>query len=84
MKETRRDVFVREAEMQTQKALDALWALSKCAVKYRDECTPEDVKVIFSAIHKQLKATEEAFGQKRFTLRQDADAVPAKTKVEIR
>lgn len=68
-KETKRERFVRVAEQRTQKVLDDLKALSKCAHPVVYEMTDEDVEKIFAAIEDAVKdARATMTGQKRFTL----------------
>lgn len=68
-KETKRDRFIRVAEQRTQKVLDDLKTLSKCAHPAVYELTDEDVEKIFAAIEEAVKdARATMTGQKRFTL----------------
>lgn len=68
-KETKRERFVRVAEQRTQKVLDDLKTLSKCAHPSVYEMTDEDIEKIFAAIDEAVKdAYATMTGQKRFTL----------------
>lgn len=68
-KETKRARFVRVAEQRTQKVLDDLRALSKCAHPAVYELTEEDVEKIFTAIEAAVQdARATMTGHKRFTL----------------
>lgn len=68
-KETKRERFVRVAEMRTQKVLDDLKALSKCARHDCYEFSDEDVVRIFEEIEKELQSAKDSFaGLKRFSL----------------
>lgn len=69
IKETKRSRFIRVAEQRTQKVLDDLKALSKCAHPAVYELTDEDVEKIFAAIEAAVQdARATMTGQKRFTL----------------
>ena len=68
-KETKRARFIRVAEQRTQKVLDDLKALSKCAHPAVYELTEEDVEKIFAAIEVAVQdARATMTGQKRFSL----------------
>lgn len=68
-KETKRARFVRVAEQRTNKILDDLHALSKCAHPAVYEYTEADVEKIFGAIEEAVRdARATMTGQKRFTL----------------
>lgn len=65
----KRDRFVRIAEMRTQKVLDDLTALSKCAAPESYVYTQKDVEKILGAIEAQVQAVRDRFaGAKKFTL----------------
>lgn len=71
--ESKRERFVRIAESRTNRILDQLKLLGNCANKHNYDYTDEDVKKIFSAIEKEVKAAKGKFnGQdaesRRFTL----------------
>lgn len=71
--ESKRDRFVRIAESRTNRILDQLKLLGNCANKHNYDYTDEDVRKIFSAIEKEVKAAKGKFnGQdaesQRFTL----------------
>ena len=73
-KETKRERFVRVAEMRTQKVLDDLKALSKCARHDCYEFSDEDVVRIFEEIEKELLSAKDSFaGLKRFSLGRDKE-----------
>ena len=68
-KETKRERFIRVAEMRTQKVLDDLHALSKCASTAIYEYTEEDLKQIYGAIERELQEVKDTFaGLHRFSL----------------
>lgn len=68
-KEIKRERFVRVAEQRTQKVLDALHMLSKCAATVNYEYTDEDVEQILAAIEKGVQEVRDTFsGRNRFTL----------------
>ena len=68
-KETEHERFVRVAEMRTQKVLDDLKALSKCARHDCYEYSEEEVEKIFGAIEAEFQAVKDTFaGLKRFSL----------------
>lgn len=74
MAETKRDRFVRIVENRTNKILDMLRLLANCANKSNYEYDEEDIKQIFAAIEKEVKATKNAFlgidtKEERFTLK---------------
>ncbi len=71
IKETKRDAFLRLAEKRTNAVLERIRVLSNCANPYAYEYGEEDVRKIFSAIEKELKAARAKFDQgnrRRFTL----------------
>mgnify|MGYP000951489424 CR=1 FL=1 len=61
MAESKRDRFVRIVENRTNKILDMLRLLANCSNKSNYEYTDEDIKQIFAAIEKEVKATKNAF-----------------------
>lgn len=69
MNEVKRDRFIRIAEQRTQKVLDDLKSLSKCASNASYEYTAEEAQQIISAIEGQLQVVRNSFaGAKRFSL----------------
>lgn len=75
MAETKRSRFVRIAENRTNKILDMLRLLANCANKSNYEYDEDDVKQIFAAIEKEVKATKNAFlgietKEERFALKE--------------
>ena len=73
-KETKRARFVRVAEQRTNKILDDLHALSKCAHPAVYEYTEADVEKIFAAIEEAVREARDALnGSKRFSLTQSKD-----------
>lgn len=74
MSETKRDRFVRIVENRTNKILDMLRLLANCANKSNYEYDEDDIKQIFTAIDKEVKATKNAFlgidsKEERFSLK---------------
>lgn len=72
--ENKRERFVRIVEARTNKILDMLRLLANCANKSNYEYDEEDIKQIFAAIDKEVKATKNAFlglesKEERFSLR---------------
>lgn len=70
-KETKRETFVRLASKRTEAVIDRVRVLSNCANPYAYEYTDEDVRKIFSAIEKELRAARAKFQareQKSFSL----------------
>ena len=59
--ENKRDRFVRIVEARTNKILDMLRLLANCANKSNYEYDEEDIKQIFSAIDKEVKATKTKY-----------------------
>ena len=69
-KETKQERFVRVAEMRTQKILDDLHSLSKCAAPAVYEYTEEQLQKIYKAIENGLQDVKDTFaGLHRFTLK---------------
>ena len=60
-KETKREKFVRLAEMRTNKILKMMQLLGNCSSKANYEYTEEDVKKIFNVLEKELKNTKNKF-----------------------
>lgn len=72
--ENKRDRFIRIVEARTNKILDMLRLLANCANKSNYEYSEEDIKQIFSAIDKEVRATKNAFlglesKEERFSLK---------------
>lgn len=72
-KESKRERFVRVAESRTNKIIDMLRLLGNCANSSNYEYNDEDVRKIFAAIEKEVKAAKGAFmgievKKERFTL----------------
>ena len=72
--ENKRERFVRIVEARTNKILDMLRLLANCANKSNYEYNEEDIKQIFAAIDKEVKATKNAFlglesKEERFSLK---------------
>ena len=71
MSSTKRDRFVRVAEVRTRKVLDDLHSLSKCAAQVSYEYTAADVEKILGAIEQGLQEVRDSFaGKKRFALQE--------------
>jgi hypothetical protein len=71
MTETKRDAFKRLATKRTTAVIERIRVLSNCSNPYAYEYTEEDVKKIFGAIEKELKAARVKFLQnenRSFTL----------------
>lgn len=60
-KETKRQKFVRLAEMRTNKILKMMQLLGNCSSRTNYEYTEEDVKKIFNVLEKELKNTKNKF-----------------------
>lgn len=72
MNEVKRKRFVRLAEARTQKVLDDLRSLGKCAAPESYEYTQEDVEQILAAIEEGLQGLRDTFaGKKRFSLHEE-------------
>ena len=74
MTENKRERFVRIDENRTNKILDMLRLLANCANRSNYEYDDDDIKQIFAAIDKEVKATKNAFlgidtKEERFTLK---------------
>lgn len=59
--ENKRERFIRIAEARTNKIIDMLRLLGNCSNKSNYDYTDEDVKQIFAAIDKEVKAARNAF-----------------------
>ena len=75
MAESKRDRFVRIVENRTNKILDMLRLLTNCANKSNYDYDEDDIKQIFAAIEKEVKATKNAFlgidyKEERFSLKE--------------
>lgn len=75
MAESKRDRFVRIVENRMNKILDMLRLLANCANKSNYEYDDEDIKQIFAALDKEVKATKNAFlgidsKEERFSLKE--------------
>lgn len=75
MAESKRDRFVRIVENRTNKILDMLRLLANCANKSNYDYDDDDIKQIFAAIDKEVKATKNAFlgidsKEERFSLKE--------------
>ena len=57
--ENKRERFVRVAENRTNRALASIKAIGACANKNNYEYTEEDIKKIFLALERQIKATKD-------------------------
>lgn len=75
VRETKRERFVRIAEGRTNKILEILESLGKCANPSSYEYTAKDVEKIFGALQNELNETKKKFTRtkekgkkKRFTL----------------
>jgi len=72
--ETKRERFVRLAEVRTNKIIDMLKLLGNCSNTVNYEYTDADVKKIFAAIEHELKNTKakyngsDSVNEERFTL----------------
>ena len=74
-KVTKKERFVKVAEVRTQRVLDALHSLGKCAAPESYEYTEEDVQKIVEAIEKEVQWVRDCFtGKNRFTLSQDEES----------
>ena len=75
MAESKRDRFVRIVENRTNKILDMLRLLANCANKSNYDYDEDDIRQIFAAIEKEVKATKNAFlgidyKEERFSLKE--------------
>ena len=61
MSETKKDRFIRIAEARTNRTLESLRLLGNCSNKANYDYSDEDIKKIFAALDKQLKATKNKF-----------------------
>lgn len=72
--ENKRQRFIRIVEARTNKILDMLRLLANCSNKSNYEYDEDDIKQIFLAIDKEVKATKNAFlglesKEERFSLK---------------
>ena len=68
-KETKNERFIRVAQIRTQRVLDDLQSLSKCAASASYEYTEEQLQQIYEAIEEGLQNVKDTFaGLHRFTL----------------
>lgn len=72
--ESKRERFVRIVEARTNKILDMLRLLANCSNKSNYDYDEEDIRQIFAAIDKEVKATKNAFlglesKEERFSLK---------------
>lgn len=75
MADSKRARFVKIAENRTNKILDMLRLLANCSNKSNYDYDEDDVKQIFAAIEKEVKATKNAFlgiesKEERFSLKE--------------
>ena len=75
MADSKRARFVKIAENRTNKIRDMLRLLATCSNKSNYEYDEDDVKQIFAAIEKEVKATKNAFlgiesKEERFALKE--------------
>ena len=72
MTESKRDRFVRLAEKRTNSVIDRIRVLSNCANRYVYDYDENDIRKMFAAIEKEVKAArgryEAGLGSDRFTL----------------
>ena len=61
MSESKRDTFKRLATKRTTAVIDRIRVLSNCSNPYAYEYTEDDVRKIFGAIEKELKAARLKF-----------------------
>lgn len=60
-KESKRERFVRVAEARTNKIIEMIRLLGNCSAKGSYEYTDADIRQIFGAIDKELKAAKNRF-----------------------
>lgn len=75
MTDSKRARFVKIAENRTNKILDMLRLLANCSNKSNYDYDEDDVKQIFAAIEKEVKATKNTFlgiesKEERFALKE--------------
>ena len=63
--QAKRDAFARLAEPRTQAVLDRLRVLGNCANPYAYAYTDDEVKKIFGAIEREVRATRAKFQRGR-------------------
>ena len=61
MAETKRDAFVRLAEKRTNGVIERIRILGNCANPYAYEYTDDDVRKMFGAIERELRAARAKF-----------------------
>ena len=61
--ETKRDRFVRLAEVRTNKIIDMIQLLGNCSNQSQYEYTQKDVSKIFGAIQAELDAAKKRFNK---------------------
>lgn len=71
--ESKRERFVRIAEVRTNKILEMMRLLGNCSSKANYEYSDEDIKKIFGALEKEIKNTKNRFlgidaNNEKFTL----------------
>lgn len=81
-KETKESRFIRIAELRTQKVLDTLRSLSKCARTVSYRYTPQQVDSIFEAVENEVARTKAHFSGKALFRLNDADASLAEAGTE--
>ena len=81
-KETKESRFIRIAERRTQKVLDALRSLSKCARTVSYRYTPQQVDSIFGAVENEVARTKAHFSGKALFRSNNAGAPPAEAGTE--
>ena len=59
--ETKKDRFKRLAEARTNRALDAIRSIAKLANRNHYEFNEEDIKMIFSALRKELSDAQAIY-----------------------
>ncbi len=59
--ETKRERFIRCAELRTNKVLDSLRVLGNCSNRSNYEYTEEDIEKIFGTIAQELESTKNKF-----------------------
>lgn len=61
-KESKQEAFTRLAEARTNAVMEKLRVLGNCANPYAYEYTDEDIRKIFAAIEREVRATKAKFG----------------------
>ena len=68
--ENKRDAFVRLAEKRTNGVIERIRVLSNCSNPYAYEYTDEDVRKMFAAIERELRAARAKFqGERKQTFK---------------